>query len=94
MMKLKLKAVFLTVSLFTAVLLAISALDFWVVQPAFKKLEQAQALEDSSRARAAIAGELQQLSRTLGDWAVWDNAYAFADNMIRISSRPILANGR
>ncbi|HRZ07736.1 MAG TPA: hypothetical protein P5102_16645 [Candidatus Competibacteraceae bacterium] len=38
MMKLKLKAVFLTVSLFTAVLLAISALDFWVVQPAFKKI--------------------------------------------------------
>ena len=80
MMKLKLKAIFLTASIFMAVLLAIGALDFWVIQPAFKKLEQAQALEDSNRARAAITGELQQLSRTLGDWAVWDDAYAFADN--------------
>ena len=43
-------------------------------------MERAQALEDSARARAAIQGELRQLDQKLGDWAAWDDAYAFAEN--------------
>lgn len=79
-MKAKLKAVFLTAALVAAALLALGAMNLWVVQPPFKTLEQTQALEDSNRARAAISNELQQLGRTLSDWANWDNAYAFAEN--------------
>ena len=63
---------------FLAVLFAIWGLDHWVVRPAFEQLEQIQAREDAFRARAAIQRELQQLSNELGDWAEWDDAYAFA----------------
>ncbi|MDS4069875.1 MAG: CHASE4 domain-containing protein, partial [Candidatus Competibacter sp.] len=63
---------------FLAVLFAIWGLDRWVVRPAFERLEQTQAREDAFRARAAIQRELQQLSNELGDWAEWDDAYAFA----------------
>ena len=65
---------------FVAVVLAIWALDRWIVQPAFEQLEHAQALEDSARARAAIQRELWQLGNELGNWADWDDAYAFAES--------------
>gem|GEM_PF-655370 len=65
---------------FAAVLLVIWGANRWIVQPAFHELEQAQALEDGARARAVIQGELRQLDQKLGDWAAWDDAYAFAAN--------------
>ncbi|MBL8394550.1 MAG: EAL domain-containing protein [Candidatus Accumulibacter sp.] len=65
---------------FLAVLFAIWALDHSIVRPAFVELEQAQALEDGRRARAAVDSELRQLGNELGDWAEWDDAYAFAAN--------------
>lgn len=65
---------------FAAVLLVILGVTRWIVQPAFQELEQAQALEDGFRARAVIQGELRQLDQKLGDWAEWDDAYAFAAN--------------
>ena len=78
MMNSRLKAI-LTITLgFAAALLAIWALNRWIVQPAFQKLEYAQALEDGARAGAAIRGELRQLGDGLGNWAEWDDAYAFA----------------
>ena len=78
-MKLNIKLVLLTTTVFVVALLAIGALDILIIRPAFKQLEQTQALEDSARARAAIDNELQQLGQTLSDWANWDNAYEFAD---------------
>ncbi len=63
---------------FAAVLLVILGVTRWIVQPAFQELEQTQALEDGFRSRAVIQGELQQLDQKLGDWAAWDDAYAFA----------------
>lgn len=65
---------------FVVVLLSIGVLDRWIVQPAFQKLERTQALEDGARAHWAIEQELPQLSNLLGNWAEWDDAYAFADN--------------
>ena len=77
-MKIGIKAILSVTGAFLAVLLAIQALDRWIVYPAFQRLEHAQATEDSARASAAIRGELRQLRNELGDWAEWDDAYAFA----------------
>jgi len=63
-MKLNIKLVLLTTTVFVVALLAIGALDILIIRPAFKQLEQTQALEDSARARAAIDNELQQLGQT------------------------------
>ncbi|MBL8259529.1 MAG: EAL domain-containing protein [Candidatus Competibacteraceae bacterium] len=65
---------------FVVLWLSIGALDRWIVQPAFQKLEESQAFEDSARARSAVWSELRQLGNELGDWAQWDDAYAFASH--------------
>jgi diguanylate cyclase (GGDEF)-like protein/PAS domain S-box-containing protein len=77
---LKVRAVLLVASGFIAVLLTIGAVDRMIVQPAFDRLQRAQALEDGLRAHGAIQGELGQLGRTLVDWSNWDNTYQFAKN--------------
>ncbi|HRE55647.1 MAG TPA: EAL domain-containing protein [Candidatus Competibacter sp.] len=79
---------------FVALWLSIGALDRWTVRPAFQKLEESQALEDSARARAAIWGELRQLGNELGNWAEWDDAYAFADHPDPAFVRSNLGNWR
>ncbi len=76
----RLRAILSATAGFAAVLLLIWEVNHWIVQPAFVALEQAQALEDGARARAAIQGELRQLGNELGDWAEWDDAYAFAES--------------
>ena len=65
---------------FLVALLAIWAVNYWLIQPAFDELERSQAMEDSMRAGAAIQGELRQLDNAFGNWAEWDDAYAFAEN--------------
>jgi diguanylate cyclase (GGDEF)-like protein/PAS domain S-box-containing protein len=58
--------------------LSIGLLDQWIVRPTFQELEQTQALEDGERASKAIRNELRQLGNEIGNWAAWDDAYAFA----------------
>ncbi|MCO5759917.1 MAG: hypothetical protein NHG36_00180, partial [Chromatiaceae bacterium] len=77
-MSAKIRAILSAIAGFAVVLLVIWGVDRGIVQPAFVELEQAQALEDGARARAAIQSELRQLDQKLGDWAEWDDAYAFA----------------
>lgn len=79
-MNANLRAILTAIVGFSAVLLVIWGVDHRIVQPAFLALEQIQAREDSGRARAAIQGELRQLDQKLGNWAAWDDAYAFADS--------------
>jgi len=74
------RAVLSAIAGFAVVLLMIWGVNHQIVQPAFVELERVQALEDSTRARAAIQGELRQLDQKLGDWAAWDDAYAFAED--------------
>lgn len=76
----RIKTILSTTAGFLTVLLAIWALDRCTVQPAFEGLEYAQALEDSARASVAIQNELRQLDTALGDWTIWDDAYAFAES--------------
>ena len=78
-MKHQIRALLLVTAGFFAVLFTIWAVDRAVVQPAFNQLQRAQALEDAARARAAIQSELRQLDHRVGDWAQWDDSYAFAE---------------
>ncbi|MDG4551292.1 MAG: PAS domain S-box protein [Candidatus Contendobacter sp.] len=79
-MSANLRAILAAIAGFAAVLLAIWGVNQGIVQPAFVQLEQAQALEDGARARAALEGELRQLDQKSSDWAEWDDAYAFVDS--------------
>lgn len=79
-MSANLRAILTAIAGFAVVLLVIWGVSQGIVQPAFVALEQAQALEDSGRAQAAIQNELRQLDNLLGNWAAWDDAYAFADS--------------
>ena len=79
-MGVQLRAILTAAAGFTAILLVIWGADRGIVQPAFVELERTQAREDGRRARAAIKGELRQLDNVLGNWAAWDDAYAFADS--------------
>jgi len=80
-MNLKTRTILTVTAGFLLVCFAIWALDQWIVRPAFVEIERAQAMEDGMRARAAIEGELRQLEQKLGDWADWDDAYAFAETV-------------
>ena len=79
-MSASLRAILIAIAGFAFVLLVIGGVDHGIVRPAFVALEQAQALEDGGRAQAAIQSELRQLDNVLGNWAAWDDAYAFADS--------------
>jgi diguanylate cyclase (GGDEF)-like protein/PAS domain S-box-containing protein len=79
-MNIQLRPILSAMAGFVTVLLVIWGVNRWIVQPAFVELEQAQALEDGARARAAIQSELRQLNYILGNWAEWDDAFAFAAN--------------
>ncbi len=79
-MNAKVRAILSVALGFAAVLLAIWAVNRWIVQPAFVGLEQAQALEDGVRARAALQSELRQLGNEMGDWSEWNDAYRFAQD--------------
>ena len=79
-MNASLRAILTAFAGFAAVLLIIWGVDHGIVQPAFVALERTQALEDGARAQAAIQSELRQLDNVLGNWAAWDDAYAFADS--------------
>jgi len=48
------------------------------IAPAFRTLESQDARTDLGRAELAIRGQLQQLKAIAGDWAPWDEPYAFA----------------
>jgi len=71
------KTILVAASGFAGVLLAILALNQWVIQPAFKRLEQSHALEDGERTRQVIADELQQLDRLLQYWSEQHDIRAF-----------------
>jgi sensor domain CHASE-containing protein len=68
-----------------------------VVSPAFDELELSEAQTNLNRAGKAMANDLENLSAITGDWALWDDAYAyvngdypaFADSNL---DRPTLAN--
>ena len=84
-----------------AVMVVLTLLSFLVlkdvVAPAFDELELSQARTNLIRAEKAIANDLDNLSAITGDWALWDDAYAyvtgqnpaFEDSNL---DRPTLAN--
>lgn len=50
----------------------------FAIAPAFNALESDAAVTDLDRAELAINMQLQQLTAIAGDWAPWDEPYAFA----------------
>jgi two-component system NtrC family sensor kinase len=51
-----------------------------VIQPAFEKLEQAEAATNVKRVQKALANEVAAVDQTLIDWANWDDTRDFVQN--------------
>lgn len=69
---LTLLAVMAVLAVFSYVILTL------VVEPAFDRLEIAGARTNLVRAERAIQNELDNLAAIVNDWALWDDAYAYA----------------
>lgn len=50
----------------------------FVIWPTFLDLEANEARRNSARVVGALLNELDKTARTAGDWAYWDDSYAFA----------------
>jgi len=50
----------------------------FVIWPTFLDLESNEARRNSARVVGALMNEIDKTSRTAGDWAYWDDSYAFA----------------
>lgn len=64
--------------LLSVVTLLVRGANEYIVQPAFDRLERAQAMEDATRVWRTIQREVAQLGGELGDWSNWDDTYEFA----------------
>ncbi|WP_035246368.1 CHASE4 domain-containing protein [Desulfogranum mediterraneum] len=62
------------------VVLLLWGINGYIIQPAFLRLEEKQALEDAGRVRSALDGEIANLGTVAIDWANWDDTYAFAQD--------------
>lgn len=49
-----------------------------VIWPTFLDLESNEARRNSARVMGALLNEIDKTARTAGDWAFWDDTYAFA----------------
>lgn len=65
---------------FLFVISAIWLLEYWIVDPAFRKLENSQALEDSLRVHETLQREISSMGQQLCDWAYWDDMYEYTQN--------------
>jgi sensor domain CHASE-containing protein len=62
-------------------LIAVSYVALQLILPSsFARLEEQTSREDSARALDALSVELAQLESTAGDWARWDDTYAFIED--------------
>lgn len=53
----------------------------FVVFPSFVSLERDEAMKDLARAHDALQREIEHLELICGDWAAWDDSYAFVDEV-------------
>ncbi|HET6631026.1 MAG TPA: CHASE4 domain-containing protein [Woeseiaceae bacterium] len=89
---------FVTLLAITAVLVLLSWFILHrTVAPAFEELELSAAHTNLVRVQRAIHEDLDQLSSVVGDWAPWDDAYAFVQGrypgFVKSNlDRPTLAN--
>ncbi len=74
------QAITLVISGLVVVLLLLWWIDSRIIQPAFHELEYRQALDDAERVKAGIENQLVSLGNMAGDWANWDDTYAFAED--------------
>ncbi len=52
----------------------------WIIMPKFQTVEETEARNDASRCVDAITREAEHMMALAGDWAIWDDTYAFVAN--------------
>lgn len=77
-MKLRPKIILVLAVVLGAAMLAIFAIQQFIMYPSFVALEREEALEDWDRSRGAIDREIDHLSLLCLDWSSWDDTYKFA----------------
>lgn len=76
-MRLKSKLLLITVGTVTAAFALLFAAISAILWIGFHTVERRAMERDVFRARAALLGEIDALSRSAADWAAWDESYAF-----------------
>jgi sensor domain CHASE-containing protein len=76
-MSLKLKGVFIFLSIFVVYIAADYTVQQFVVLPSFIALERKEAQKDLQRAVEAIKREIHHLAKLCWDWSAWDDTYEF-----------------
>lgn len=76
-MSLKLKGVFIFLSIFVVYIAADYTVQQFVVLPSFIALERKEAQKDLQRAVEAIKREVHHLAKLCWDWSAWDDTYEF-----------------
>jgi two-component system, NtrC family, sensor kinase len=77
-MSLKWKVNLILIAGFAMLAATLYAVEQLIVRPSFIALEDAEARDDMSRCVDDIKREVEHLSILCGDWAAWNDAYAFA----------------
>ena len=60
-----------------AFLLANSIVTYWIILPKFQTVEETEARKNAFRCVDAIQREAEHMLDLAGDWALWDDTYAF-----------------
>ena len=76
-MRLRAKILIITVAVSAALFLAIYVGSQFILMNDYVRLEKQQVQENMERTLNVISNEQHELSSTAGDWAVWDDTYAF-----------------
>lgn len=79
-MKLHTRLILLLALTFGVFLSIATSIIYSVIQPAFEKLEQAEAVTNVKRVQKALANEVAEVDQQLIDWGNWDDTKEFALN--------------
>ncbi|MBC7247007.1 MAG: PAS domain S-box protein [Actinobacteria bacterium] len=82
-MSLRRKAVLASVLTFLLLMGLLHLLSWVFIMGGYRGLERKEAEENAARALDAVRSEVDDLSRTTRDWAVWDDTYAFMEDRSR-----------
>ena len=76
-MRLRAKIIIITAAVSVAMFLALYGGSQLILMKDYERLEKQEVQKNVERTLNVLSNELQDLSSTTGDWAVWDDTYAF-----------------
>mgnify|MGYP001272937055 CR=1 FL=1 len=80
-MTLRRKTIVIIGATLVGLLLILFAVSQGILLNSFSQLEVKDTSQDVERALSALSDDISNLNAVVGDWAPWDDTYAFADDV-------------